>query len=77
MRARDLMQCDATIDDGPFVPPDASVEDVAQVMVGERVHRVVVGEPGRPQGSITALDVLRALLEGPDPRSVRRSGYSR
>jgi CBS domain-containing protein len=45
------------------VPPGASVEEAAQTMIYEGVHRLVIrAEQGEPLGILSGLDALRALL---------------
>jgi CBS domain-containing protein len=46
------------------VPPLADVRTVAQLMDGERVHRVLVLEEDVVVGIVTALDVVRAVARG-------------
>lgn len=47
------------------VPPDASIRTVAQRMVEESVHRVMVLDQGKIlQGSVSAIDVVRLVAEG-------------
>jgi CBS domain-containing protein len=44
-----------------FVSPDASAADVAHAMRVEGIHRVVVGSRERPEGILTAFDLLGAI----------------
>jgi CBS domain-containing protein len=43
------------------VGPDASLPEVARLMVDGRLHRVLVAERGRILGIVTPFDVLRVL----------------
>ncbi|MCL4499619.1 MAG: CBS domain-containing protein [Chloroflexi bacterium] len=43
------------------VDPDATVEDVATLMVDHDVHRVPVVENGKPMGVITKADIVRTI----------------
>ena len=41
---------------------DAPVEEVARLMLGKHIHRVVVTKGGRLSGIVTSMDMLKALL---------------
>lgn len=41
---------------------DASEEELAELMLGRRVHRLVVTKKGRLCGIVSAMDLLRALM---------------
>jgi CBS domain-containing protein len=62
------------------VPPDMPIDEVARVMLEQRIHRVLVGADGTLEGLITTFDLVR-LLQGPperEPRgNVRHTGYGR
>ncbi len=46
----------------------ATVRLAAREMVQRHIHRlVVIDDDGRPVGVVTPLDLLRTLVEGPDP----------
>lgn len=45
------------------VRPDASIEDLARAMIGNRVHRVFVASRGRLVGVVSALDLARVLAQ--------------
>jgi CBS domain-containing protein len=51
---------------GPVsVPPSATLEEVARILVERRVGAVpIVDDEGRPVGLISYIDALRAVLEG-------------
>ncbi len=41
-----------------FVPPDLSAREVAEIMIEEGIHRVLVGDKHNVRGIITAFDLL-------------------
>ncbi len=44
-----------------FVPPDLSPQEVAELMIEHRIHRVLVGDKHHVRGIITAFDLLRLV----------------
>lgn len=50
-----------------IVAPDTPLVEVAETMVRERIHRVIVVENDRVVGVISALDMARAIAQ-PPPR---------
>lgn len=44
-----------------FVPPEATIPEVAEAMIENLIHRVLVGHPPRVEGIITAFDLLQLL----------------
>lgn len=44
-----------------FVPPNALASEVAETMIENLIHRVLVGGPKRVLGIITAFDLLQLL----------------
>lgn len=61
------------------VGPDTTVEEVAHIMLDQRIHRVLVVENGALVGLITTFDALRAIGRQSRTRAfpVRATGYSR
>ena len=61
------------------VAPETPLPDVAALLVGKRIHRVVVTAVGAPLGVVSTLDVLAALRRGassgvaPKPAPKRRA----
>jgi CBS domain-containing protein len=45
------------------VPPSASAAKVAELMIQDSVHRVLVVENGKVAGILSATDLLRAVVE--------------
>ena len=45
------------------VQADASIQDVAQMMVEARIHRVLVYEGTEPVGIVTAFDFVRMAAD--------------
>ena len=45
------------------LPPDASVEQAAQFMQGNQIHRVLVMEGNHLVGIVTTTDVAKAVAE--------------
>jgi CBS domain-containing protein len=41
--------------------PDAPLAEVAQVMLAEHIHRIIVVEGERPVGIISSLDLVKVL----------------
>lgn len=63
LRVRHLMSSPAVT-----VHADATVVEAAREMLARHIHRlVVVDDDGAPVGVVTPLDLLRSLLEDPDP----------
>ncbi len=52
---------DIMTDDVIFVPPDLSPQEVAEVMIEHRIHRVLIGDKHCVRGIITAFDLLRLV----------------
>lgn len=46
------------------VSPDASVADVARLLVGKRVHRVLVTDDDELEGIITSFDLVQLIADG-------------
>lgn len=46
------------------LPPDASVQKAAQMMVENGIHRVLVIDDGELAGIVTSSDIVRAVAEG-------------
>jgi CBS domain-containing protein len=70
-RVARLQVRDVMIRDLITVPPDASIEEVARIMVERRVHRVLVTEGEQLRGLISSLDLVALLAAGratPDDR---------
>ena len=44
-----------------MVEPDTALAEVARVMLGQRIHRVLVGKDRVVEGMVTTFDLLRAL----------------
>jgi CBS domain-containing protein len=63
LRVRHLMSAPAVT-----VHADATVADAAREMLSRHIHRlVVVDDAGAPVGVVTPLDLLRSILDDPDP----------
>jgi CBS domain-containing protein len=63
LRVRHLMSAPAVT-----VHADATIAGAAREMLARHIHRlVVVDDDGAPVGVVTPLDLLRSLLEDPDP----------
>jgi CBS domain-containing protein len=45
------------------VPPDATVSEVASLMLKEHLHRLLVIEDGKPRGIISTSDLLGLLVD--------------
>jgi CBS domain-containing protein len=56
---RDLM-----VPDLITLPPDASIQQVAAVMLERRIHRVLVTEGDELRGIISSLDLVRLFADG-------------
>jgi signal-transduction protein with cAMP-binding, CBS, and nucleotidyltransferase domain len=63
-RVAKLCVHDVMIDDILSVVPDATLQEVAKVMLERPVHRVLVMEGGALLGLISSLDLLRLFAEG-------------
>jgi len=75
VRARDAMSRDIVM-----VDPDLPVDEVADVMLKQHIHRVLVGASGALQGVLTSFDMLRAASASratTGARSRRRSSPHR
>lgn len=55
---------DAMRDEVITCSPDATVGQMAAIMVRQHIHRVVVVENDRPVGIVSSLDLARLLAEG-------------
>lgn len=44
-------------------PEGARIQDLAKLMLQKHIHRVIITRGGRLRGIVTAMDMLRALLE--------------
>jgi CBS domain-containing protein len=49
------------------VPPDATINTIADIMARGRIHRVFVSHAGKIQGVVSALDLVRVLRDMTDP----------
>lgn len=59
-----LVRVDAVMQrDVLSVPPDATLQEAAQRMRAQRIHRLLVLEDGRLRGLVSALDLLIAVDE--------------
>jgi CBS domain-containing protein len=76
-RMQELTAADAMTREIVAVGPNATVEDVARMMLDHRVHRVLVLEAGALLGMISAFDLSRALTRVHAAGLTRRTGYSR
>lgn len=70
LRAEDVMTKELVM-----VAPRAALVEVAQIMLAQRVHRVLVGTPDRLLGVLTTFDFLRAVAERGS--GLRHTGYAR
>lgn len=52
---------DIMTDEVVFVPPDLSPQEVAELMIEHRIHRVLVGDKHHVRGIITTFDLLRLV----------------
>ncbi|BCX88757.1 transcriptional regulator [Methylomarinovum tepidoasis] len=52
---------DIMTDNVVFVPPDLSPPEVAELMIDQGIHRVLVGDRQHVRGIITAFDLLRLV----------------
>lgn len=59
LRVRDVM-----IDHMISVSPRAPVDEVARVMLEQRIHRVLVEEDGVLRGIVSSFDLVRLVAEG-------------
>ncbi|MDH3212151.1 MAG: CBS domain-containing protein [Myxococcales bacterium] len=59
LRVKDVM-----VHDLITVTPTDSLQEVAQILVEHRIHRLPVVEAGRLLGILTSLDLVRLLAEG-------------
>ena len=80
-RMQELTAADAMTRELVTVGPDASLDEVARVMLEHRVHRVLVIDAGGLAGVISTFDLIRALVTTPGPGLgaglTRHTGYSR
>ena len=67
----DLSVADLMIRDVISVAPSAPVSEVAKVMEGKHIHRVLVVEAGALRGVITTMDMTRLIADG---RAVAKGG---
>jgi CBS domain-containing protein len=58
-----LKVSDAMRDQVVVCEPQAPLAEVANKMLGERIHRVIVVEGEKPVGIITSLDLVRVLAD--------------
>ena len=58
LRVRDLMVASLVT-----VTPDSPVRDIANVLIGQRIHRVLVADGTRLRGIVTTFDVVRLIAE--------------
>lgn len=56
LKVRDAMQDQVTV-----CPPDQLLANVADAMLAERIHRVIVVEGTKPVGIISSLDLVKVL----------------
>jgi len=59
------------------VDVDTMIEEVAQVMLSHRVHRVLVSGKNGLEGVLTTFDLLRAVSRPQEPHTIRHTGYQR
>lgn len=45
------------------VDPEMPIDQVARLMLGKKIHRVLVAEDGALRGVISSLDLIRGLLD--------------
>jgi CBS domain-containing protein len=64
--------------------PEAGVDELARLMLAQRVHRVLILEAGVLLGLVTTFDLLRVLAgaavgapAAPPPGAIQHTGYSR
>jgi CBS domain-containing protein len=76
-RMQELTAADAMTREIVALGPNATVEDVARMMLDHLVHRVLVLEAGALLGMISAFDLSRALTRVHAAGLTRRTGYSR
>jgi CBS domain-containing protein len=60
-RVRELCVGDIMVEKVVTVAPEAPVKDVAHLLVGKKIHRVLVVENGHLVGLISALDMVKVL----------------
>ncbi len=58
LTGQNITVADIMTNDVIFVPPDLSAREVAEVMIEEGIHRVLVGDKQHVRGIITAFDLL-------------------
>ncbi|HHJ38107.1 MAG: hypothetical protein AXA67_02480 [Methylothermaceae bacteria B42] len=58
LTGQNITVADIMTNDVIFVPPDLSAREVAEVMIEEGIHRVLVGDKHHVRGIITAFDLL-------------------
>lgn len=56
------------------VPPDAHVSDIATLMAGRRIKRVLVLEADRLVGIVSRGDLIRSLSRSQPPRAEEKEG---
>lgn len=63
-RMQELKVRDAMTEVRATVGPDASLREVAQAMVNQKVHRVLVMEDGKLLGLVSRLELVRLIENG-------------
>lgn len=61
LSGQEISVVDIMTNDVIFVPPDLSPQEVAEIMIDQGIHRVLVGDRHKVQGIITAFDLLRLV----------------
>lgn len=61
-RVRELCVGDIMVEKVVTVTPDTSLDDVAQLMVDRKIHRVLVVEQDKVAGLVSTLDLVKAML---------------
>jgi CBS domain-containing protein len=64
-RVRELCVGDIMVEKVVTVEPDASVKDIALLLVERKIHRVLVVEKDQLVGLISALDMVKVLASEP------------
>ncbi|HEX7699431.1 MAG TPA: CBS domain-containing protein, partial [Kofleriaceae bacterium] len=59
------------------VDPDTTIEEVARVMLSQRVHRVLVSGANGLEGILTTFDLLHAVSRPRDTRAIHHTGHQR
>jgi len=76
-RMQGLTVADAMTREIVTIGPDATVAEIARMMLVHHVHRLLVVEDRVLQGVITTFDLLRAASRGVVPGPTRHTGYRR